>query len=185
MSLRTHSISLISLFTLMLMVGVMCWPVFAQAKEKSSAVPVKTDAASSDKAKKRAALEKKFQATMQNATLVGSFTLNDKKNKGKLHQEKYTLGKVEKYNGDFWTITARITYGKHDLNVPLLLEVKWAGDTPVITGDNFKIPGMGSFTFRVLIHNGQYIGTWDAGDHGGQMFGKIVHEAKKDKAKAE
>jgi hypothetical protein len=52
--------------------------------------------------------------------------------------------------------------------------VVWAGDTPVITLDKMPIPGFGTFTCRVMIFGDQYAGTWDGGDHGGHLFGKIV-----------
>jgi hypothetical protein len=34
---------------------------------------------------------------------------------------------------------------------------------------------LGTFDARVLIHDGQYIGTWRHGDKGGQLFGVIEH----------
>jgi hypothetical protein len=121
----------------------------------------------------QAARFKKFEDTLTNAALVGSFTMKGEQNKGKLHEERYEIVKVTKMQEDYWLFQARIKYGKHDLTVPLLLEVQWAGTTPVITLDDYKVPGFGSFTARVLIFNNQYVGTWDGGDHGGQMFGRI------------
>jgi len=120
----------------------------------------------------QAALEKKFEETMSNAALVGTFTLKGKDD-GKLHQERYVISSVKKVEGDSWLFMARIQYGGKDATVPLILRVKWAGDTPVITLDKFKVPGFGTFTARVLIFDNQYAGTWEGGDHGGQMFGRI------------
>ena len=68
---------------------------------------------------------------------------------------------------------ARITYGEHDVTVPLTLPVKWAGDTPVITVDNMGIPGLGLYTARVMIYADHYAGFWSGGDHGGHLFGVI------------
>ncbi|MEX2216014.1 MAG: hypothetical protein WD768_18020 [Phycisphaeraceae bacterium] len=121
----------------------------------------------------KAALYKKFEETLTDAVLIGSFTMKGEKNAGKLNEERYEIVKVTRTQDDFWLFQARIKYGKHDLTVPLLLEVKWAGNTPVITLDHYKVPGFGSFTARVLIFNNQYVGTWEGGDHGGQMFGRI------------
>ena len=131
-------------------------------------------------AEKKAALEKKFEQTLTNAALVGSFTVTGKQNK--LTTERYVITKVTKVQEGFWLFQARIQYGRHDVTVPLLLEVKWAGDTPVIVVDKMKIPKMGTYSARVLIFNDQYVGMWDAGDHGGQMFGRI-ERADKDKDK--
>ena len=119
-------------------------------------------------------LEKQFSETMSGATLVGTFTI-DGLNDGKpLKEDRYTLGKVFKLKNGLWQIEARIQYGEHDVKVPLALTVKWAGDTPLIMVTDMPIPGLGSYTARVMFFRGQYAGTWSGRDHGGQMFGKIV-----------
>jgi hypothetical protein len=106
---------------------------------------------------------------MSGATLVGSFTMGDKPPT----QERYTITKVTKLKGDYYMFAARIQYGERDMTVPLVLPVKWAGDTPVITVTNFGIPGMGTYTARVMIYDQQYAGTWRGANVGGQMWGKI------------
>lgn len=123
----------------------------------------------------RAELEKKFAETMSNSTLIGNFTNGGKPG---LKDERYTMGEVKKQVGDVWLFPTRIQYGDHDLTLPLPLEVKWAGDTPVITLTKVAVPGLGTFTARVLIYGNQYAGTWDAGDHGGHLFGRIEKEKK-------
>ena len=52
------------------------------------------------------------------------------------------------------------------------LPVRWAGDTPMIQMTNQKIL-MGTFTVRIMFYGNHYAGTWDAGDHGGLMWGRI------------
>jgi len=54
------------------------------------------------------------------------------------------------------------------------LQVKWAGDTPVITLTNLTIPGLGTFTSRVMIYGDRYAGTWQHDKTGGHLWGKIV-----------
>jgi hypothetical protein len=122
----------------------------------------------------RAELERRFAEKMTNAALVGHFTDRTRENAKLPREEKYTLGKVAKLQGDYWLFQARIQYGEHDVTLPLSLRVVWAGDTPVITLDKMPIPGFGTFTCRVMIFGDQYAGTWDGGDHGGHLFGKIV-----------
>jgi hypothetical protein len=91
-----------------------------------------------------------------------------------LKEEAYTIEKVEKLSdGDMWIITSRIKYGDKDLTVPVPLEVKWAGKTPVLTMDNMTIPGLGTFSTRVVLHGDKYAGTWQHDAVGGHMFGKI------------
>jgi len=118
--------------------------------------------------------EKRFQEMMSGVTLVGHSTRANKEGVG--GEERYVIDKVSKLAGDTWVIQARIKYGSHDLPVPVPVTIKWAGDTPVITLTDLAIPGLGTYTARVLLYRGQYAGTWSAKDHGGEMFGKIVRE---------
>jgi hypothetical protein len=120
----------------------------------------------------RATLEKQFEETMSGCRLVGYFTTTGSEAKG-LKEEKYTITKVKKLQNDYWLFQTRIQYGGKDATLPLQLEVKWAGDTAVITLTDLAIPGFGTFTSRVLIYRGQYAGTWSGADHGGHLFGTI------------
>ncbi len=118
-------------------------------------------------------LDKQFAETLSGATMVGNFTVVGAKSDQPLKKDRYTLGEVKKLKNGLWSFETRIQYGDHDVKVPLALEVKWAGDTPMITLDKVLVPGLGTFTARVLIHRDWYAGTWSGGDHGGHMFGKI------------
>lgn len=63
------------------------------------------------------------------------------------------------------------------------LEIKWAGDTPVITLTDLAIPGLGTFTARVVIYDNKYAGTWQHGQVGGSLFGRI-EKVQQEKAEA-
>ena len=76
-------------------------------------------------------------------------------------------------DGDLWLLKARVKYGDKDVTLPIPLEIKWAGDTPVITMTNMEIPGLGTFSTRVVLYEGRYAGTWQHGAVGGHLFGKI------------
>ena len=78
-------------------------------------------------------LEKQFAETMSGATLVGRFTVDGQDLDKPLKEDRYTLGKVSKLKNGLWSFETRIQYGDHDVKLPLALQVKWAGDTPVIT----------------------------------------------------
>jgi hypothetical protein len=119
-------------------------------------------------------LEQQFEKTMSGATLVGRFTTDGKEDKPPA-EERYEISKVSKIGKDLWLFTARI--GQNKVPVPLPLPVKWAGDTPVISVTNVKVPGMGTYTARVMVYADHYAGTWDAGDHGGHLWGKIQRGA--------
>lgn len=143
-----------------------------------SAARADEPAATPDKAE----LIKEFEKSMSGATLVGYFTTDGQEIKGGLHEERYVLKSVKKLpNGDFWLFEYQ--YGKNGDSIPLPLEVKWAGDTPVITLTDLKIPNVGTFTARVLFYRDDYAGTWSASDHGGKLFGRI-EKAKSDEQDA-
>jgi hypothetical protein len=122
-------------------------------------------------------LFEKFEQTMHGAKLTGKFTVVGKAEKG-LSEETYEILGVQKIEqGDYWIFKARVKYGDKDIVVPMPLEVKWAGDTPVITLTDTTIPGLGTFSARVVIHNDWYAGTWIHGKVGGHLFGTISREA--------
>jgi hypothetical protein len=127
----------------------------------------------------QAELDAKFEKTMTNAVLDGSFTVTGS-DKPPAH-DRYTLGSVTKKSGDTWLFVATVQYGNHDISLPLEIPVKWAGDTPVISVTNIGMPGLGSYTARVMVYGEQYVGVWGAADgsHGGQMWGKIEHPTTK------
>jgi hypothetical protein len=167
--------------TLILATVIGLIPCSAGLAQETKPAPAAPAATKSDKPD-REELEKAFAEKMSGAALVGHFTDRTRENAKLPREEKYTLGKVSKLTGDYWLFSARIQYGDHDVTLPLSLRVVWAGDTPVITLDKAPIPGFGTFTCRVMIFGDQYAGTWDGGDHGGHLFGKIVHTDKKDDA---
>lgn len=118
-------------------------------------------------------LFEKFSKLLTGAKLTGQFTV-DGKPLTELQDESYEIEKVEKLpEGDQWIITARIKYGKRDFTIPVPLEVKWAGTTPVMTLDNLTIPGFGTFSARVVFHKDKYAGTWQHDDVGGHLFGIV------------
>ncbi len=121
-------------------------------------------------------LEAKFKATLTRATLSGRWCAIKDGQLGPEKEDKYTILGVAKLAGDAWLITARIQYGQRDIVAPIPVQVKWAGDTPVIVVDNIGIPGGNSYSARVLIYDKTYAGTWSGGDHGGLLNGVITNQ---------
>jgi hypothetical protein len=121
--------------------------------------------------------EAAFCKMLSGATLEGSFTsTGDGANAEQLSREKYTLGEVKKLQGNMWFIPARIQYGEHDVTIPLMLPVRWAGDTPVIVVDEVGLPGFGTVSARVMFFADHYAGYWKHGKSGGHLFGVITRE---------
>jgi len=162
---------------------VMLWVMFGatsfaqeskEVKEVSKTIkPLDDQSTATIAAAEQKKLDESFEKTMTKVKLVGNFTIDGKED-GTLRKEEYIVEKVKKTDeGDYWVITARIKYGEVDLAVPVPVEVKWAGKTPIITLDNITIPGLGTFSSRVVIDKGKYAGTWTHDDVGGHLFGKI------------
>jgi hypothetical protein len=123
------------------------------------------------------ALEEKFRNTLSNCVFNGRWCLIEKGKLAEEYQDKYTIQGATKSGNDVWLIYARIQYGGKDLTVPVPVQVKWAGDTPVITLDKVSIPGLGAYSARVLVYENTYAGTWSANDHGGMLHGTIERVA--------
>jgi hypothetical protein len=121
----------------------------------------------------QAARELRFAKYMTGAKFIGRFTLRGQEG-GELPKEEYTIVKCEKLDKpNMFRFTARIQYGDIDTEVPMELPVVWAGDTPVISLTNLWIPGLGTFSSRVVVYQGAYAGTWSHGEKGGHLFGMI------------
>jgi hypothetical protein len=118
-----------------------------------------------------------FTEMMKKTVMVGSFTVDGDEAQNR-KPERYEISRVLKQEqGDYWSFFARIKYAKYDVTVPVPVELKWAGNTPVITVDNVTLPGLGTFDARVLISDNKYVGTWRHGEVGGLMFGHIEKQA--------
>lgn len=123
-----------------------------------------------------------FEKRLDNVALIGSFTVSGKEDQAP-KPERYEIKNVRKLEeGDIWLINARIKYGDKDVQLPLPLEVKWAGMTPVISLDKTTIPGMGTFSAHVIIDEDKYAGTWTHGEVGGALFGRIEKLGDQDDA---
>lgn len=142
--------------------------------------------------------QERFRALVTDVTLVGRFTIDraaggpakeggpatDDNTPARpqaelaLREEAYDISGAVPLGGDLWAITARIRYGDTDVTVPVPVAVRWAGDTPVITLDTITIPGLGTFSSRVVLDGDRYAGTWQHDDVGGHMFGRIERRTK-------
>lgn len=88
--------------------------------------------------------------------------------------ERYELKSVKKTKDGLWTFTARVTYLKQDITLPITVPVVWAGDTPMVSLSNSTLPGLGNqLSAKVIFDCGRYAGTWQHGKFGGHMWGRI------------
>lgn len=148
----------------------------AQEKAPSGApaAPAASAPASAPAPDKTEELEAAFVETLSGVLFKGRWCTVEKGVMGFDRDEQYEIVGVMKTGGDRWAINARIQYGKVNLVVPVPVQVKWAGETPVIIVDKFTMPGAGTYSARVMIFEGTYSGTWTAKDHGGLLHGLIT-----------
>ncbi|MBI5762008.1 MAG: hypothetical protein HZA51_00635 [Planctomycetes bacterium] len=142
------------------------------------------------KAEKRKALEREFQQMLENSILKGTWAMTGpeglagKAPLSEAREDKYTVAKVSKAGDDYWIVNARVQYADKDVTIPITVRVVWAGDTPVITLDKLSMPGLGTYSARVMIYRGFYCGTWFGANYGGIMSGQILKDesvAEKDR----
>lgn len=153
-----------------------------------------------DAADETARRQQHFRDLVTDVTLVGRFTIDrppvpsappapdgeapprEKATAGDaadlvLREEEYVITGAVPLGGDLWALTAQIRYGETDVTIPVPIAVKWAGDTPVLTLDRITLPGLGTFSSRVVLDGDRYAGTWQHDDVGGHMFGRIERRA--------
>jgi hypothetical protein len=119
-------------------------------------------------------LIKKLESTLSGATLVGVFTVDGVKSDRAPREDRYTLGKVRKLpEADLWSFEAKVAIGGPDKTIPIVVAIKWAGDTPMIQLTNTTIAGVGTFSTRVFFYENRYAGTWQHGPFAGHMYGRI------------
>jgi hypothetical protein len=70
--------------------------------------------------------------------------------------------------------------GVDGATIPIVLPMRWNGDTPMIMMTDTSIPGVGTFTARVFFYGDRYAGTWQHGEVGGHLSGRIEKQASAD-----
>lgn len=139
----------------------------------------------SDEAGRKAGIrkrEREFKKALTGATLKGTWQMTGEEGlagKAPLSEprpETYTIDKVSKASDDYWVITARIQYADKNVYIPVTVRVVWAEDVAMITLDEMALPGLGTYSARVMIHRGFYSGTWFGKNYGGVLSGQIVHD---------
>jgi hypothetical protein len=119
--------------------------------------------------------EAKFTALLKDATLSGRWCSIKDGQLGPDQEDKYTIQSATKLAGDAWLIKAHIQYGERDIVAPVPVQVKWAGDTPVLIVDNLAVPGGATYSARVMFYGKTYSGSWTGGARGGLLHGVVTN----------
>lgn len=127
--------------------------------------------------------EAAFTESMNNVELKGYFTMRGKNQHKGLAEDSYIIYSIEKSvhgksANNIWKMEVGIAYGTTDIRIPLYVPIEWAGDTPVICITDMMIPGLGTYSARVLFDGAHYAGTWDGDGYGGELFGQIIQRSE-------
>lgn len=117
--------------------------------------------------------EKKFKETMTGAVFNGFWRLKQDGGLTEAKKESYQISGVTKVTEKGWIVQATIAYGSRNVTVPVPVNVEWADDTPVISVTRLGIPGLGTYSARVLVFDNCYSGVWSGPDYGGVLSGVI------------
>lgn len=117
--------------------------------------------------------DEQFEELMTSSRLVGKFSVVGPEGESAPQADLYMVSDLSRGEGDSWVFTSRMKFGENEMTFPVPTQVKWAGDTPVISLTDQTIPGLGTFTARVMIYKDRYAGTWQHGPVGGHMWGLL------------
>ncbi|HEX6900977.1 MAG TPA: hypothetical protein VF789_14735 [Thermoanaerobaculia bacterium] len=117
--------------------------------------------------------ERQFAERMRGVTLVGSFTTDGEDRPPQA--DRYDIVSVEKASDDLWRFNSKCC----GLNgaVPFVVPMRFNGDTPMVMMTEMSLPGLGTFSARVFFYGDRYAGTWQHGEVGGHMWGRIEKTA--------
>jgi hypothetical protein len=125
-------------------------------------------------------VERQFAERMTNVSLIGTFTETGRETRAP-SPDRYDIFSVEKIGDDRWRFNARMDCcGVSGATLPIVVPMRFVGDTPMIMMTDTNLPGVGTFTVRVLFYSDRYSGTWQHGEHGGHMSGRIEKMAAPD-----
>ena len=122
----------------------------------------------------RAELEADFEKLIEGAHLIGQFSVTGPQGTSQPQVDTYSVSELTRGDDSTWVFKYTMSYGGgNKATFPIPVKVEWAGDTPMLTMTDQEVPGIGTFSVRVLIYDNLYAGTWSNGPIGGHMWGRI------------
>lgn len=121
-----------------------------------------------------AALEAALSAMLKDATLEGTWVPVSGAEAGVQKSDTYRVVRAEKIDGDQWRIVSKINYQGQEIELPIPVTIKWAGDTAVLILDQVATGGGKTYSARVLFHNDRYAGSWWAENQPGGLISGVV-----------
>jgi hypothetical protein len=116
--------------------------------------------------------ERQFTERMRNVTLRGSFTVDGREGR-QPREDRYDIESVEKLGDDLWRFNAGMQCCGVNGVIPIVIPMRLVGDTAMIMMTDTSLPGIGTFTVRLFFYGDRYAGSWQHGEVGGLMSGRI------------
>ena len=117
-------------------------------------------------------VERQFTERMRDVKLVGSFTMAGRDERTP-RSEGYDIHSVEKVGDNLWRFNAGMNCCGVNGTIPVVVPMRFNGDTPMIMMTDTSLPGLGTYTVRLFFYGDRYAGTWQHGAFGGLMSGRI------------
>jgi hypothetical protein len=122
-------------------------------------------------------VERQFTERMRDVRLVGTFSVFGRGARdaeaGGPRNDGYEISSVEKVGENLWRFNAGMQCCGVKGQIPIVIPMRFVGDTPVIMMTDTEIPGVGTFTVRLFFYGDAYSGTWQHGKVAGHMSGRI------------
>jgi hypothetical protein len=130
-------------------------------------------------------VERQFTERMRDVRLVGTFTVFGREARaangdrgrpaadGGPRTDGYEISSVQKVGENLWRFNAGMQCCGVKGEIPIVIPMRFVGDTPMIMMTDTEIPGVGTFTVRLFFYGDTYSGTWQHGKVGGHMSGRI------------
>src|SRR6266849_861383 len=85
--------------------------------------------------------ERQFTERMRDVSLVGSFTVTGREDRAP-RQDRYDISSVEKVGDNLWRFNAGMTCCGVNGAIPVVVPMRWNGDTPMIMMTDTSLPGV-------------------------------------------
>ena len=117
-------------------------------------------------------VERRFAERMRGVTMIGSFTVAGADERSG-RPDRYDISSVEKVGDDLWRFNAAMDCCGIVSAIPIVVPMRFVGDTPMIMMTDTSLPGLGTFSVRLFFYGDRYAGTWQHEKVGGLMSGRI------------
>jgi len=132
------------------------------------------------KADELKATEAAFSAMLKNATLKGTWVPVQGGATTAEKADGYHIARAEKIAGHQWRIVSKIKHKGKEIEYPMMVEVRWAGDVAVMSLDDVAAGRGRKYSARVMYHNDRYAGSWwSQTQAGGLLSGAITRPPTK------